>query len=57
MSLDRTKYEVVELGPLTASGTDEILATFEFKKDAMAWIASAHGKHWRRYYAIRSRVV
>lgn len=56
MARNRTKWGVVEWGPLTPSGRDEILAAFEFKKDAQEWM-KLKGLNRRRSSIQRYRIV
>lgn len=43
-----TKWDLIHKGPLTASGSDEIIASFMFKKDGVKW-AKDNGFKTSRY--------
>lgn len=45
---NRCKYGIIERGVLSASGHDELIAAFEFKKDATAYFNRTYTKNQRR---------
>lgn len=51
---DRTRYAVVAHATLTASGRNEIVATFQFKYQAQTWLRQTYGppSKWRSMFGI-----
>lgn len=41
--IDKTEWAIVHVGPLTASGQDEIVGRFIFKQDAQQWLKDYFG--------------
>jgi uncharacterized paraquat-inducible protein A len=55
--IDKTKYEIYIPAEISASGMDEVEATFTHGKYAREWLVEEYGTNWKKttFYKVRRR--